>query len=266
MSDGCLERPGTSSGWFERFGAFLFAWRNWVFTGGLLAFLVGFRPAPFLGSWSADLWLNLAGIGMTLLGQGIRVLVIGYAPIMSGGSRKRVAAEALVTTGLLGHVRNPLYVGNLLILFGLTLIHNSPWLYLLLLPAATFGYVAIVAAEEAWLERRFGEAYREYCRGVPRWLPRLSGLSQSLKGRAFDGRRVLLQEYGSLWIAIAFPAGLMLLEGWREPSLQGPRTNTVWGVLVAVTAAWLWLRRLKLLAVARRKAARGPAPQATTQS
>jgi protein-S-isoprenylcysteine O-methyltransferase Ste14 len=238
----------------ERIGGFFFAWRNWVFSVALILVLAVFEPVPFRGQWRQDLWLDALGLGVTLLGQAIRILVIGYTPIRSGGARKKVAAEALHTTGLLNHVRNPLYVGNLLVTTGLVLIHNHPYVYAVVLPFTLFAYVAIVAAEEAFLLRRFGNTYREYCERVPRWLPRLRGMARSLRQAQFDGRRVMRQEYGSLWIALAFPLGLMLYERWGEPTAPNPALwqGTLSLLLALTTAAWAYLYLQKRADVARR--------------
>ena len=153
------DRPsgGGRPSFLERVGAVFFAWRNWLFTAGLLGLLILFRPVPLGGSRTADLLMDLFGFVVTLAGQMIRIGVIGYSPIRSGGTRKKVAADSLLTTGLLAHVRNPLYVGNILVMAGLVLIHNNPWVYLLGLPATLFAYTAIVAGEEAFLAGRFGE-------------------------------------------------------------------------------------------------------------
>ena len=255
MDEGNPEHDRADPPLLERIGALLFAWRNWLFTAGLIAVLIGFRPIPFMQNASADMLLNAAGLGITLLGQLIRILVIGYAPVRSGGTRKKVAAESLLTYGLFNHARNPLYVGNLLVITGLAVIHNNPWVYALALPTTLFAYVAIVAAEEAYLKERFGEEYREYCRRVPRWLPRLGGLARSLKETPFDARRVMFQEYGSLWIAVALPLALMLYEQWISPPSEA---REAWlrllGVLFGLTTGiWACLWRIKQIEVVRRR-------------
>jgi protein-S-isoprenylcysteine O-methyltransferase Ste14 len=257
MQDGMLRVPGAAPSSLERIGAFLFAWRNWVFTAGLLALLAGFRPVPLFGSREADLWLDLFGFALSVAGQGIRIAVIGYSAIESGGQKKKVTAQRLVTCGLLSHVRNPLYLANLLVVAGLAVIHNNPWVYAVAIPVTVFGYVAIVAAEEAHLSGRFGKEYAEYCRRVPRWVPNLRGLHRSLAGIPFESRRVILQEYGSIYIAVALPLLLMLYQQLPGPG-SSPERVRLW-VLVALfvlaTAAWAWLRRVKVHEVARRRAA-----------
>lgn len=239
----------------NRLGTFLFAWRNWLFTIGLLGLLVLCPPIPFLGSRRADLWMNVLGFATTLAGQCIRTFVIGQTRIASGGSRKRVDAERLITTGLLAHVRNPLYIGNLLVVAGLVIIHDNPWLYLLLLPAAFLGYQAIISSEEEFLAQRFGAEYREYCSRVRRWLPNLRGLRASLQQTRIDWRRVMLQEYGSIYLALALPLALLIYERLLEAPSPSRQTGLtiLYALMLLVTVAWAWLRRIKLAEVARRR-------------
>ncbi|MFC1608432.1 isoprenylcysteine carboxylmethyltransferase family protein, partial [Candidatus Latescibacterota bacterium] len=96
------------------FGNFLFHYRNILFP----LFYAGlFIPSPEL--FSSYPVAAIAGLAICLLGQGIRVITIGLVYIIRGGSNRRVYAKDLVTTGMFHHCRNPLYVGNILVLFGL---------------------------------------------------------------------------------------------------------------------------------------------------
>jgi protein-S-isoprenylcysteine O-methyltransferase Ste14 len=75
-----------------------------------------------------------------------------------------------VTRGIHGWSRNPIYLGMFLVYGGIGIAVRSPWILILLLPlAATIRY-GVVAREEAYLERRFGAAYRHYKARVRRWL------------------------------------------------------------------------------------------------
>ena len=104
---------------------------------------------------------------------------------MRGGRQGRVYAEGLVTEGFFAHSRNPLYLGNMLVLLGLFLIHNNRWVYIIGLLFFVVDYIAIVAAEEAFLRGAFGATYDSYCAAVPRWWPRLAGVQASLAGMRF---------------------------------------------------------------------------------
>ncbi len=77
---------------------------------------------------------------------------------------------ALVTTGLYAYSRNPMYIGQIILYTGLALGMSSRWA-LLLLPAFIYylRYYAI-GREEAYLKRRFGQAYEDYAAKVPRWI------------------------------------------------------------------------------------------------
>src|SRR5262249_29729619 len=121
--------PAAPPSVLERIGRFFFAWRNLLFTGVLIALLGGLRPVTFLASRHAAQWLDRLGILLAVAGQSLRIAVMGTARIQHGGRRARVFAEQLNTTGLFNHVRNPLYLGNLLVLLGLFVIHNNPWVY-----------------------------------------------------------------------------------------------------------------------------------------
>jgi protein-S-isoprenylcysteine O-methyltransferase Ste14 len=81
----------------------------------------------------------------------------------------------LVVQGLYRWVRNPMYVGGLLVVLGHLLWSGA--LTLLLYLAALFAlfHAFIVLYEEPRLRGRFGAAYGRYARHVPRWIPRIPG-------------------------------------------------------------------------------------------
>lgn len=231
-----------------RYGNFLFRNRNGVFPVVLVALFFAFRPRYPGGSERLDDLLDALGVLVALAGQALRAAVIGYAYIIRGGRKRRVYAEDLVTEGFFAHSRNPLYLGNLLVLFGLFLIHNNPWVYALGVPFFVLGYAAIVAAEEAYLRDKFGAAYDAYARDVPRWLPRLAGLRQSLGGMRFQWRRVLRKEYGSTFAWTAAAIVLMAADtlAYHEYSERAGYLNALWAILALLTAAWATVRWLKL--------------------
>jgi protein-S-isoprenylcysteine O-methyltransferase Ste14 len=78
--------------------------------------------------------------------------------------------RALATTGMHGWSRNPIYVGMFLIYGGIAVAARSPWALIFTLPLAITIRYGVVAREEAYLERRFGDAYRDYKSRVRRWL------------------------------------------------------------------------------------------------
>ncbi|OPZ27388.1 MAG: hypothetical protein BWZ02_01653 [Lentisphaerae bacterium ADurb.BinA184] len=81
--------------------------------------------------------------------------------------------KTLATTGPYALVRNPLYIGNMLILGGATIASELTWLLPLEAAWAYLVYTLTVAHEERRLNEKYGEAYRQYCERVPRWVPQL---------------------------------------------------------------------------------------------
>ncbi len=81
--------------------------------------------------------------------------------------------EKVVDTGPYGHVRNPLYLTLFTDAFGFFLIYGST-AYLIVLILLIVGIDRVVITkEEPQMESRFGDAYLDYKRRVPRWIPRV---------------------------------------------------------------------------------------------
>jgi protein-S-isoprenylcysteine O-methyltransferase Ste14 len=76
----------------------------------------------------------------------------------------------LVTTGIHGWSRNPIYLGTFLVYGGIGLAARSLSILILMLPLAITIRYGVVAREEAYLEGRFGDAYRDCKTRVRRWL------------------------------------------------------------------------------------------------
>jgi protein-S-isoprenylcysteine O-methyltransferase Ste14 len=104
-------------------------------------------------------------IGVALAAAGIRDFSRAATPVPTNQPTR-----ALVTTGIHGWTRNPIYLGMFLIYGGIGVAARSPWTLILALPLAITIRYGVVAREEAYLQRRFGDAYRDYMARVRRWL------------------------------------------------------------------------------------------------
>ncbi|MFN8626565.1 MAG: isoprenylcysteine carboxylmethyltransferase family protein [Candidatus Binatia bacterium] len=186
-------------------GRFVFRFRDYLAPAVLVVILALTVPQHPFGSEAANRWVDVLGLLVAALGQALRILVIGYAYIVRGGAGKQLAAPKLVCEGFYAHSRNPMYVGNILLLSGLAIIYHSRWVYVLGLPVLVAGLLAIVKAEETFLANKFGREYEEYCRRVNRFLPRLHGLRATMASMRFDWKRVLRKEYGTTfaWLSAA---------------------------------------------------------------
>jgi len=76
---------------------------------------------------------------------------------------------ALATDGVYERMRNPMYIGLLLLTGGIGIALASDWTLVLLVPTALILHYGVVLREERYLEAKFGDAYRRYKAKVPRW-------------------------------------------------------------------------------------------------
>ena len=142
-----------------------------LFLGALLLGLSADRLLPLVFAVpGGDLILWTVGgclilIGVALAATGIRNFSRAATPVPTNQPTR-----ALVTTGVHGWTRNPIYLGMFLIYGGIGVAAHSTWVLVLTLPLAILIRYGVVAREEAYLERRFGAAYLDYKRRVRRWL------------------------------------------------------------------------------------------------
>ncbi len=114
----------------------------------------------------------LWGLPVTAAGELIRLWGVSIA-----GNETRVTgavgASQLVTSGPFAYVRNPLYLGNIMLYLGMGIASFAlfPWLQAGAALWFVFQYSAIVSLEEEFLREKFGERYRRYAAAVPRFLP-----------------------------------------------------------------------------------------------
>jgi len=214
----------TPPGMLSRIGNFFFRFRNGLFPFIFLVLALFVRPAWFLGNEKLDLIATGAGIVCALAGGLVRILTIGLVYIRRGGKDYKVYARDLVTDGIYSHVRNPMYLGNLLIAAGICLMYGSPWLYAGVFPFFVLVYISIVAEEERFLASKFGEGYEDYCRSVPRFWPNLRGVSATFGNYRFNWKRVIKKEYGT---TVALLAALYVLTVWKYAFLHGMTAEQV---------------------------------------
>ena len=219
-----------------RIGNFFFRYRNWIFIlfyGALfIPSLPLFSPkqfGPFYYIWPISF-----GLFVTCLGQLIRGLTIGLAYIVRGGKEGKPYAEGLVTDGIFNHCRNPLYVGNILMLLGVGILANSFLYVAVIIPVFIFIYQAIVLAEENFLRGKFGTSFEEYCRKVNRWFPNLKGIGRTFSSMQFNWKRWILKEHTTQFIWLN---GICLLLLLNYPELTGHnerQRNMLLGLVLGV--------------------------------
>jgi protein-S-isoprenylcysteine O-methyltransferase Ste14 len=225
-----------------KIGNFFFRYRNALFP---LAYILLFcKSPPVLGSYRVAVSV---GFMIALVGQVLRALTIGLDYIVRGGRGRQVYASRLVQGGIFAHCRNPLYIGNFLILLGVGVASNSVLFLGAAMPFFAFAYWAIIAAEENFLRSKFGSEFDRYCARVNRFMPQFSGLGQTLAGSCFNWRRLISAEYGATYIWLAAIFLLTLKHAWLNGEYQANQA-IVWGswsLLVCVTLAYGAARFLK---------------------
>ncbi len=139
----------------------------------------GYTPLPFL-----IVMIFFAQPSMASLVSGFFVVLVGerlrlWGVLAAGGETRTTGAfkcNSLVTYGPFAFVRNPLYIGNILIYagFGIMAMALHPWLLAIAMTWFCVQYTLIITSEEKYLRERFGEEYNRYCTHVRRFIPRWS--------------------------------------------------------------------------------------------
>lgn len=108
---------------------------------------------------------SLILIGIAVFAAGVRSFCRAATPLPTNQP-----ARTLVTTSIYRWTRNPIYLAFFLVYGGIGIAVSSPWILILALPLAILIRYGVIAREEIYLERRFGDAYLDYKRHVRRWL------------------------------------------------------------------------------------------------
>ncbi|MDQ2745090.1 MAG: isoprenylcysteine carboxylmethyltransferase family protein [Chloroflexota bacterium] len=111
-------------------------------------------------------------LGLTLIALGAYLGPAAFRSMRRSGTHPdpRTPAKALVVVGPFRYSRNPLYLTMTLIYAGITLLANARWPVIFLPSVLLVIRRGVIDREERYLERRFGEEYREYKRQVRRWI------------------------------------------------------------------------------------------------
>jgi len=154
-------------------GNWLFRWRSYLPVALLCLLIAILKDFTYPAhSERIDAVWEVVCVGVSLVGIAVRVLTIGHAaPGTSGTNTTRQVADTLNTTGMYSIVRHPLYLGNLIIWFGISLFVHRWWVTALVLLVFWLYYERIMLAEEEFLSCKFGEAYAVWASRTPAFLP-----------------------------------------------------------------------------------------------
>lgn len=138
-------------------------------------------------------------LAVSLFGQLIRVITIGFAPKATSGrnTKSGQVAESLNTKGIYSVVRHPLYLGNFFMWLGIILYVGNWWFSLVCCLLFWVYYERIMFAEEYFLRSKFGQRYLDWAEKVPAFFPKLGGWSSA--DMSFSMRNVLKREYSGFF-------------------------------------------------------------------
>ena len=163
-----------------------------------------YTPIPFLLLMfffeDANIWSLIIGFVIALAGEFIRFWGVSWA-----GSETRttgsVGGTFLIVSGPFAYVRNPLYLGNILLYFGLGIMSFAIFPYLQIVAIIFFfvQYHFIVKEEEGYLEKAYGKDYEAYVKNVPRFFPKLVSYKvKNLQQPSFNWKSGLKSERRTL--------------------------------------------------------------------
>jgi protein-S-isoprenylcysteine O-methyltransferase Ste14 len=141
-----------------------------IYLGFLAAAVVleALVPFPVLAGYALGRYL----VGTALGACGFVMIAMGTRRFVAAGTNipPILPTTALVVDGIYRQSRNPLYLGMTLAYLGLSVAAGSLWAVGLVVPLLWVINVGVVAREERYLERKFGDAYRAYKARVRRWV------------------------------------------------------------------------------------------------
>src|ERR1035437_4591863 len=222
---------------FENSGNWLFKRRSWlpvfIILAGVVMMYLGNRQAILY-----DMRDELIFLGVSILGEIIRILTVGFAPKNTSG-RNTVngqIADELNVTGIYSILRHPLYLGNFFMWLGPVLFIRSAWFSVVFGLSYWLYYERIMFAEEQFLRRKFGEIYDKWSETVGSFIPySLRFKSQKLP---FSVRNVLKREYNSFVnIFVIFT----LLDLFRNYYLSGRIYLTGMWIYLFFAAVVIWI-------------------------
>jgi len=140
----------------------------------LAAVLLGFALDWLLPAYVLTVLLSFwerVVIAVILIGAGAALAIPALRGFRSAGTHVEPwkASTVLVTGGIFGRLRNPMYVGLTLLLAGLSIFLASDWMLVMTIVFMPVIHFGVVKREERYLEAKFGDAYRAYKASVPRY-------------------------------------------------------------------------------------------------
>jgi protein-S-isoprenylcysteine O-methyltransferase Ste14 len=131
--------------------------------GVILHLIVPVEIVPDFGTWVIG--IPLAAVALVLFALSLREFRKYDTPV-----RGTEPVITIVASGPYRFSRNPIYLSFVLLQLGIALTANSAWILLMVVPTFLYLSFGVIAREESYLTRKFGDEYRRYRESVRRWL------------------------------------------------------------------------------------------------
>ena len=229
---------------FETTGEYFFKWRSYLPLAMAALFILALAHFRYpFANRGLDLAWDGGCLALALLGQAVRFFTVGFVPRGTSGRNTRgQVAEALNTTGMYAVVRNPIYLGNFIIWFGLSLFMKSVWFTTVISLFFTIFYERIIFREEAFLRQKFGDAFMQWADATPAIIPKFKNWRPP--SLPFSWKSAINREYGTFFAIIVTFTVLELLGGLFN-SRQLP-LDAIWVKLFIFSGVlYLTIRYLK---------------------
>lgn len=220
-------------------GHFFFRWRSYIPLLLIPPMVIAFEESTYvedaIGDDLEDIVVLICFI-ISLIGLAIRAFTVGFIPgSTSGRNTSEQRADHLNTSGMYSIVRNPLYLGNFIILLGVILSIKVWWLVLIFSLVFFIYMERIILAEEKFLHDKFGAEYDTWREKTPVIIPRFK--QWSAPEMKFSWKTVLKREYpGLLAIGTAFLLTEMITDLLieKEDFFHWLRDDIIWPVMFGI--------------------------------
>jgi protein-S-isoprenylcysteine O-methyltransferase Ste14 len=179
---------------------------------------------------------ELGCLVVALVGELVRIKAVGHSADNTSGrnTTEGQLADSINTTGLYSTLRHPLYLGNYLMWLGLAGLTQNVWFMVAFTGLYWIYYERIMFAEEEFLIGKFGNAYLEWSKRTPAFVPKLS---QWVKPKlAFSWPKVIRQEKASILNLFLVFAAFEAVRNWY---LNGTvHMENVWIYGLGIAAGW----------------------------
>jgi protein-S-isoprenylcysteine O-methyltransferase Ste14 len=189
-----------------------------------------------------EVYFEMSCLALALLGLVLRIITVGHTPAnTSGRNVSGQVADRLNTDGMYSIVRNPLYLGNFMIWFMISLLTMNIWFIAAFVFIYWVYYERIIFMEEQYLTRKFGKEYEDWAAKTPCFIPRFRGYKKA--GYSFSWKKAVKKEKNGL-LALLLVFSLFDIVG--ELAVRQPPKYMPLAVITAiVTVAYFIIKYIK---------------------